>query len=110
MAHSTSRSGACAPSVDCPYAFFHQGHWWMLYVGFDGVGYHSDYAFSDDLVHWEKHEVNFEWASYYAPKINCTFDWDKKVSRSSGAPACAAINFTSLHARSFNWIATNSFP
>ena len=47
--------------VDCPCVFYHDGHWWLLHVGFDGVGYRSAYAFSDDLLHWEKQGVNFAW-------------------------------------------------
>src|SRR6266498_2586490 len=37
---------------------------------------------------------------YYAPKINCTSGRDRKISRSSGVPACSAINSASTQARS----------
>lgn len=40
-------------SVDCPFVFYHQDRWHMLYVGFDGVGYQTALATSDDLLHWQ---------------------------------------------------------
>ena len=41
-------------AVDCPTPFFHNGRYYMLFVGFDGVGYQTGLAASDDLVNWEK--------------------------------------------------------
>lgn len=41
-------------SVDCPFVFSAQGRFYMTYVGFDGVGYQTGLAASDDLVHWER--------------------------------------------------------
>jgi predicted GH43/DUF377 family glycosyl hydrolase len=40
-------------AVDCPFVFFHQGKFHMLYVGFDGIGYQTALAVSTDLIHWE---------------------------------------------------------
>jgi predicted GH43/DUF377 family glycosyl hydrolase len=42
---------ACA--VDIPFVFRHQGRFFMLYTGFDGIGYQSAFAASDDLLHWQ---------------------------------------------------------
>lgn len=42
-------------SVDCPFVFYHDGRYWMTYVGFDGYGYQTGLASSEDLIHWEKH-------------------------------------------------------
>lgn len=42
--------------VDIPFVFRHSGKYYMLYTGFDGIGYQSALAVSDDLVHW-KHET-----------------------------------------------------
>ena len=65
-----------ALSVDCPYVFFHDGHWWMLYIGFDGAGYRSAYAFSTDLVHWHKQGVNFAWGQPGEwDAVNCAGLW-----------------------------------
>ncbi len=41
-------------SVDDPFVFLHDGAFYMLYIGFDGIGYQSGLAKSHDLVHWER--------------------------------------------------------
>ena len=41
-------------AVDCPFVFWHQNRWHMLHVGFDGRGYQTALAHSDDLLHWDK--------------------------------------------------------
>lgn len=40
--------------VDCPCPFHHDGAFWMSYVGFDGIGYQTGLARSEDLLNWEK--------------------------------------------------------
>lgn len=44
-----------ALSVDIPFVFRHQDRFWMVYTGFDGIGYQSALAVSDDLLNW-RHE------------------------------------------------------
>ncbi len=39
--------------VDSPTVFREQGHWYMTYIVFDGHGYETWLAESDDLLHWE---------------------------------------------------------
>lgn len=41
-------------AVDCPFVFEHGGVFYMLYVGFDGVGYQTGLAVSRDLTDWKK--------------------------------------------------------
>ena len=41
-------------TVDCPFVFRHDGRFYMSFVAFDGVGYQTGLAVSDDLVHWQK--------------------------------------------------------
>lgn len=41
-------------SADCPFVFYHGGKFRMMYVGYDGRGYQTALAESDDLLHWEK--------------------------------------------------------
>ena len=41
-------------AVDCPFPFRHQGHFYMTYIGWDGVGYRTGLAWSDDLETWHK--------------------------------------------------------
>jgi predicted GH43/DUF377 family glycosyl hydrolase len=40
--------------VDIPFVFYHQEQFYMLYTGFDGIGYQSGLAVSNDLLHWSK--------------------------------------------------------
>ena len=40
-------------SVDIPFVFEHNGQFYMLYTGYDGKGYQSALATSDDLLHWK---------------------------------------------------------
>ena len=40
--------------IDCPFVFFHEGCYRMTFVGFDGRGYQTGMARSDDLLTWEK--------------------------------------------------------
>ena len=40
-------------AVDCPNVFSHNGRYYMTYVGFDGNGYQTALAVSDDLIQWE---------------------------------------------------------
>lgn len=40
-------------SVDIPFVFWHRGQYFMIYSGFDGIGYQSALAKSRDLLHWE---------------------------------------------------------
>lgn len=43
-----------AQGVDCPFVFRHRGRFYMMHVGFDGVGYQTGLAVSDDLLSWER--------------------------------------------------------
>lgn len=40
-------------AVDSPFVFWHEGRYRMLYIGFDGTGYRTALAHSDDLLVWE---------------------------------------------------------
>ncbi|MCR1841302.1 hypothetical protein [Murimonas intestini] len=40
-------------AVDIPFVFWHGGLYHMLYTGFDGTGYQSALAVSDDLLNWK---------------------------------------------------------
>jgi predicted GH43/DUF377 family glycosyl hydrolase len=41
-------------AVDVPFVYRHDGRYWMTFVGFDGRGYRTGLAVSDDLLSWEK--------------------------------------------------------
>ena len=40
-------------AVDCPNVFSHNGRFYMTHVGFDGKGYQTGLAVSDDLLNWQ---------------------------------------------------------
>ncbi|MFD0715343.1 hypothetical protein [Paenibacillus sp. GCM10027626] len=40
-------------AVDCPFVFRHQDKFYMMYVGFDGHGYQTGLAISDNLLDWQ---------------------------------------------------------
>jgi predicted GH43/DUF377 family glycosyl hydrolase len=47
--------GETGEMIDCPNVFRHGGHWYMMFVSIrDKVGYQTNLARSDDLLHWEK--------------------------------------------------------
>jgi hypothetical protein len=41
-------------AVDDPIVFRANGRFYMLYIGFDGTGYQTGLAVSDDLIHWTR--------------------------------------------------------
>ncbi|MDD5705018.1 MAG: hypothetical protein PHR35_03775 [Kiritimatiellae bacterium] len=51
---SYDRGAFDSHAVDCPFLFAHGGRYWMTYVGWDGIGYQTGLAGSDDLLHWKK--------------------------------------------------------
>lgn len=40
--------------VDCPFVFHHDGRFYQTYIGYDGTGYQTGLAVSDDLTTWKK--------------------------------------------------------
>ena len=56
-------------AVDCPTVFTHNGKYMMLHIGFDGTGYQTALAESDDLIHWRTKGAILERGS--------NMDWDK---------------------------------
>lgn len=47
--------------VDCPTVFRHEGRWYMMYIGFDGEGYRTGLAASDNLLDWERLGMILDW-------------------------------------------------
>ncbi len=41
-------------SIDDPIVFYANGAFQMLYIGWDGIGYQTGLATSDDLLHWTR--------------------------------------------------------
>lgn len=68
LAASGARGAFDERAVDCPFVFRHGGKFYMMYVGFDGKGYQTALATSDDLVEWrhagvilERGDDSFRW-------------------------------------------------
>lgn len=54
IAPSYKKGAFDSHAVDCPFPFYHEGKYWMTYVGWDGTGYQTGLASSDDLLNWRK--------------------------------------------------------
>lgn len=54
LAAATGPGAFDSKSVDCPFVFHHDGRFYMTYVAFDGIGYQTGLASSNDLVNWKK--------------------------------------------------------
>jgi predicted GH43/DUF377 family glycosyl hydrolase len=54
MAPSYKAGAFDSHAVDCPFPFRHENRFGMTYVGWDGIGYQTGWASSDDLVIWRK--------------------------------------------------------
>jgi len=44
-------------AVDCPFPFQHEGSFHMSFVGWDGIGYQTGLASSEDLLTWERRRL-----------------------------------------------------
>jgi len=54
LAPSLRRGEYDSHAVDCPFPFRHEGRYYMTHVGWDGTGYRTGLASSDDLLTWNK--------------------------------------------------------
>ena len=91
-------------AVDSPFVFWHNGRYHMMHVGFDGIGYQTALAASDDLLHWEKEFVMF-------PRGQQT-GWDK-----GGVAGVWILKENDLHGRPTlkkwqgkYWLVYHSYP
>jgi predicted GH43/DUF377 family glycosyl hydrolase len=74
-------------AVDCPFVFQHNDKFYMMYVGYDGIGYQTALATSDDLLNWEHLSLILErnnegkWDS-----LNMAGTWMLKENRIDAPP------------------------
>ncbi len=54
LAAPTQAGAFDCKSVDDPFVFRHEDAFYMLYIGFDGAGYQTGLAKSNDLLNWER--------------------------------------------------------
>ena len=57
VAPSYKKGSFDSHAVDGPFLFFHKGKYWMTYLGWDGEGYQTGLASSDDLMSWNKEGI-----------------------------------------------------
>lgn len=57
IAPSYKKDAFDSHGVDCPFPFFHNDKYWMTYIGWDGTGYQTGLASSDDLLNWKKERL-----------------------------------------------------
>jgi predicted GH43/DUF377 family glycosyl hydrolase len=92
-------------AVDVPFVFVHNNKYHMLYTGFDGIGYQSALAVSDDLINWShkgvilKRDKNNKWDS-----IGACATWMIKESNN----LYDTPRLTRVHGR--YWLVYHSYP
>jgi predicted GH43/DUF377 family glycosyl hydrolase len=59
LAASGTKDAFDRNAVDSPFVFYHNNRFYMLYVGFDGKGYQSALATSNDLLNWKHQSMIF---------------------------------------------------
>lgn len=72
--------------VDAPFVFRHGNRFAMSFIGFDGIGYRTGLALSDDLLHWQKQGI---WIDRGAPgsvtEFNVALTWILRDNNLFGA-------------------------
>ncbi|WP_239616166.1 hypothetical protein [Cohnella mopanensis] len=67
----TGKAGSYdSQGVDCPFVFRHNDRFYMMHVGFDGIGYQTALAVSDNLLEW-RHEA------VILPRLEGSDRWDR---------------------------------
>ena len=78
-------------AVDIPFVFWHQNKYYMLYTGFDGKGYQSALATSDDLLHWE-HKLTYSSLDIIAIlAFHCQKESDSELVPVAASPTVVTI-------------------
>lgn len=68
---------------DCPTIFRHNDKWVMTYIIFDGRGYETHLALSDDLIRWDEQGAIMQFSD--------TADWD--VNQKAGYPSLISYDW-----------------
>lgn len=91
-------------AVDCPFVFYHGDLFHMLYVGFDGLGYQTAMAVSEDLINWRtkgvvlSREDNVGW-----DKVGAAGTWMIRNDDINGLPTLKKIDGR-------YWMVYHSYP
>jgi predicted GH43/DUF377 family glycosyl hydrolase len=93
-----------AQGVDIPCIVRHQNQFQMLHTGFDGIGYQSALAVSNDLIHWEHKGIVMgrnmagQWDS-----VSTSASWI--LRESNGLSDLAPLKYKGKY-----WMVYNSYP
>lgn len=55
--------------ADCPFLFCHNGKFYMMHIGFDGIGYQTALSSSENLIDWKEEGIIL--------KRGCHKEWNK---------------------------------
>lgn len=101
---SGARGAFDEQAVDCPFVFRHQDRFYMMYVGFDGIGYQTGLAKSDNLLDWRPAGIILRrgqgsgWDS-----LNAAGAWMLRENDMNGQPVLKKWNGK-------NWLAYHAYP
>jgi predicted GH43/DUF377 family glycosyl hydrolase len=90
--------------VDCPFVFQHNDKFYMMYVGFDGTGYQTALATSEDLLNWKHQSLILRrnegngWDD-----VNIAGTWILKENRMEAPPVLKKWN-------NKYWLAYHAYP
>ena len=91
-------------AVDCPFVFYHNDMFYMLFVGFDSKGYQTGLAVSDDLIHWDKRAVVLPREDHVGwDSVGAAGNWIVKENELFGLPSLKKID------RKY-WMIYHSYP
>lgn len=63
-------------AIDAPFLFKHEEKYYMTFIGWDGTGYRTGLASSDDLIHWTKEGLIIDRGPKGSPtEFNVAMTW-----------------------------------
>lgn len=79
--------------VDCPFLFKHDGRFYMTHIGFDGAGYRTGLASSDDLIHWRNEGMILDRGPEGSPtEYNAALTWIVRDNELFGSGELKKVN------------------
>ena len=76
LAPSYQRRAYDSHAIDAPFLFRRDGRFYMTHIGWDGTGYRTGLASSDDLLHWRKESVILDRGPVGSPtEFNAALTW-----------------------------------
>jgi predicted GH43/DUF377 family glycosyl hydrolase len=80
-------------AVDCPFVFSHEGRFYMTFIGWDGIGYRTGLAVSDNLIDWRKESLILDRGPRGSvTEFNAALTWIVRDNALYGAGSLKRIN------------------